>query len=156
MKTAIAMLALCGMVIGGAAWGHPCPDDEVAAVDSASSANTRDEYEALRPRYTTFEEAHRKKRELQGRHAYINTSYPSYKSEYMAWEILKLIKRLGRKNQDEIEALRPRYSTFEEAHRKIRELQGDHAYINTSYPAYKTEYILWEVLKLVRSEGLCK
>lgn len=166
MKTAIAMLALCGLVIGGGAWGHPCPEGEGAAVNQTTSPleQTSSDYEALRPLYSTFGEADRDKRrvarEKGKKHAYINTSYPSYKSEYMAWEILKAVKRLGRKGLDEHEALRPLYSAFGEADRDKRRVAREkgkkRAYLNTSYPAYKTEYILWEILKELSSEGFCK
>ena len=166
MKTTIAMLALCGLVIGGGALGHPCPEGDGAAVNQTTSPpeQTSSDYEALRPLYSTFGEADRDKRrvarEKGKKHAYINTSYPSYKSEYMAWEILKAIKGLGRKSGDEHEALRPLYSTFEEAdmnkRRVAREKGKKHAYINTSYPAYKTEYILWGILKELQSERFCE
>ena len=158
MKTTIAMLALCGLFIGGAAWGHPCPEGENAAVNqiARSPGQGLSDYEELRPRFSTFEVADRKRREKRGKHAYINISYPALKAEYMAWELLQEITRAGGKSGNEHEALRPRFGTFEDADRKRREKRGKHAYVNTSYSALKTEYILWEILKLVRSEGFCK
>ncbi len=164
MKTTIAMLALCGLFIGGAAWGHLCPEGEGTTVDQTASppAQGLSDYEALRPRYSTLEEANRRQRRWAKEndvYPYQKASYPALKAEYMAWELLQEIKGLNGKSGDEHDSLRPRYSTLEEANRRQRRWAKEndvYPYQKASYPALKTEYILWEILKLVRSEGFCK
>ena len=75
----------------------PSPEGEGAAVNrtASSPADRSSDYEALRPKYSTFEEADRSKRDKRGRHAYINSSYHAVKAEYMLWEILKNVRSEG-------------------------------------------------------------